>query len=69
MARTKRCCPNCHEHIPDATVYRCRDCGFLGCLKVGFFGNQGCWQRRDCPRCESRRGAESFARIADHDSN
>lgn len=69
MAKTKRRCPNCQRHVHGAAIYRCRSCHFEGCLAVGFFGNDGCWKQRECPRCDSRSGHDVVARIGECDSN
>jgi hypothetical protein len=66
---TKRACPNCGSTNKGRSVYRCKNCGFVGCLSAGVFSSSGCWKGSECPRCDKRDTHHKIAIIGEVDSN
>lgn len=44
-------CPNCLNNTANQPIWKCKECGFIGCAGGGFY-TKGCWTG-NCPKCNA----------------
>ncbi len=73
MARYKSC-PTCGNSESGTEIWKCKECGHIGCYKQVFLFSDGCMSDSfsECPRCGNTGGVFSvwhsvLGRIEDDD--
>jgi hypothetical protein len=58
-------CPGCKRIRVSYRVYRCPNCGHIGCSNNAELFWNGCWTAMDCPKCKVGPVKRPYAKIVE----